>query len=194
MQNGEFDPDMFDNQQQWDDLREEAAGIILGQVLPAYTELVDFLRDDYGPNLRPAPGIWSVPNGVALYHACLEMYTSIKGVTAMAVHKKGIDNVERIRKEVAKIGVRLGKEDLAMAELFEYAKAMPDQTFETKEDFLEVDRILVKFSLLSLPKLLNEELTECSMSCDSIEYELHDLQTSWVNCTDDDSSCQVTRA
>src|SRR3546814_16517488 len=57
-------------------LRAEAKAIIASQAVPAYTELLGFLREEYLPNARTNISAFSLPDGPAYYQALLEKFTT----------------------------------------------------------------------------------------------------------------------
>ena len=83
-----------------------------GKVRPAYTKLADFVAKDYAPKGRTDPGLWSLPNGDALYKFDVEQQTTTHKTPA-EIHELGLAEVKRIEGEQAKVAVKLGYKDLA---------------------------------------------------------------------------------
>jgi len=83
-----------------------------GKVRPAYAKLADFIAKDYAPKGRTEPGLWSLPNGDALYKFDVEQQTTTDKTPAQ-IHELGLAEVKRIEGEQAKIATQLGYKDLA---------------------------------------------------------------------------------
>jgi uncharacterized protein (DUF885 family) len=83
-----------------------------GKVRPAYAKLADFVAKDYAPKGRTDPGLWSLPNGDALYKFDVEQQTTTKKTPA-EIHELGLAEVKRIEGEQTKIAIKLGYKDLA---------------------------------------------------------------------------------
>ncbi len=83
-----------------------------GKVRPAYAKLADFVAKDYAPKGRTDPGLWSLPNGDALYKFDVEQQTTTNKTPA-EIHELGLAEVKRIEGEQAKVAVKLGYKDLA---------------------------------------------------------------------------------
>src|SRR5437899_6780087 len=49
---------------------------ILNYVLPAYTKLLKFVREEYLPKSRTHPGVWSIPKGRAMYAYNIRLHST----------------------------------------------------------------------------------------------------------------------
>jgi uncharacterized protein (DUF885 family) len=78
---------------------------IVNYVVPAYTKLLNFVKEEYLPKSRSHPGIWSLPNGRARYAYNIRFYTTTN-LTPGQIHSLGKRELVRISRE---IGVILGK-------------------------------------------------------------------------------------
>src|SRR5207245_5845272 len=78
---------------------------IMNYVVPAYTKLLNYVREEYLPKSRDRPGIWSIPNGRAMYAYYIRLHTTTK-LTPSQILRLGKRELARIGKE---IGVILGK-------------------------------------------------------------------------------------
>jgi len=83
-----------------------------GKVRPAYAKLADFIAKDYAPKGRVEPGLWSLPNGDALYKFDVEQQTTTNK-SPQEIHDIGLAEVKRIEGEMSKVAVKLGYKDLA---------------------------------------------------------------------------------
>jgi uncharacterized protein (DUF885 family) len=81
------------------------------KVRPAYQKLADFIAKDYAPKGRVEPGLWSLPNGEALYKFAIEQQTTTNKSPA-EIHELGLQEVKRIEGEQLKIAQKLGYKDL----------------------------------------------------------------------------------
>jgi uncharacterized protein (DUF885 family) len=69
-------------------------------LIPAETRLRDYLRDAYLPAARPAVGMSAMKGGRKFYAYLIESNTTLP-LTAEAVHATGLEEVARIRRELA---------------------------------------------------------------------------------------------
>ena len=83
-----------------------------GKVRPAYAKLADFVARDYAPKGRTEPGLWSLPNGDALYKFDVEQQTTTDK-SPQQIHDIGLAEVKRIEGEMSKVATKLGYKDLA---------------------------------------------------------------------------------
>ncbi|HXL99374.1 MAG TPA: DUF885 family protein [Rhizomicrobium sp.] len=80
-------------------LRAEAAGVIAASVVPAYRDLLAFLRNDYIPGARTTLAAEALPDGKAYYRAQILEYTTLD-MDPAAIHALGISEVARIHAEM----------------------------------------------------------------------------------------------
>jgi uncharacterized protein (DUF885 family) len=83
-----------------DQLRKEALATIGGAVIPAFKRAADFMRDEYAPKAAVVVGAGALPDGPAYYEAQVRYFTTRDDATADAIHKLGLKEVARIRKEM----------------------------------------------------------------------------------------------
>lgn len=93
-------------------LRASILDAIDHKVRPAFAKLQDFVAKDYAPHGRTEPGIWSLPNGDAIYAFLVEHFTTTKKTPA-DLHELGLSEVARIEAEQIKIAKELGYKSLA---------------------------------------------------------------------------------
>src|SRR6266852_5479247 len=72
---------------------------IMNYVIPAYTKLLKFVREEYLPKSRIRPGIWSIPNGREMYAYNIRLYTTTS-LTPSQIHSLGKRELVRISKEI----------------------------------------------------------------------------------------------
>ncbi len=80
-------------------LRDAARRVIGEQVLPAYRELLAFLRETYVPGARRTTAACDLPDGDAFYAAQIRHYTTLP-LTADQIHARGLQEVARILAEM----------------------------------------------------------------------------------------------
>ena len=80
-------------------LQDEARRVIEAQVLPAYRELLAFLREEYVPGARRTTAACDLPDGDAFYAAQIRQYTTLP-LTADEIHGRGLQEVARILAEM----------------------------------------------------------------------------------------------
>jgi len=72
---------------------------IMNYVVPAYAKLLNFVREEYLPKSRTHPGVWSIPNGRAIYAYDIRLYTTTN-LAPGQIHRLGKRELLRISKEI----------------------------------------------------------------------------------------------
>jgi uncharacterized protein (DUF885 family) len=75
---------------------------ITGSVVPAYTKLLKFVKEEYLPRSRTHPGIWALPNGRAMYAYAIRYHTTTR-LTPSQIHRIGKRELLRINEEIRSI-------------------------------------------------------------------------------------------
>jgi len=88
-------------------LQDEARRVISEQVLPAYGELLTFMREVYVPGARKTTAACDLPDGDAFYAAQIRHYTTLP-LTADAIHERGLREVARILEEMHQVKASAG--------------------------------------------------------------------------------------
>jgi len=88
-------------------LRDEARRVIAAQVLPAYRELLRFMREVYVPGARRTTAACDLPDGEAFYASQIRHYTTLP-LTADEVHERGLREVARIQGEMHEVKASAG--------------------------------------------------------------------------------------
>ncbi len=102
--------------------------------LPAYRELLAFMRDDYLAEPRTSLGISEVPDGRAYYQAAIRHHTTLD-LTPEEIHEQGLQEVRRIRAEMDAVIDQTGFEG-SFAEFLDYLRTDPKFYAETPEELL----------------------------------------------------------
>ena len=123
-------------------LRGEAAELFRRQVEPALRRLHDFLAKSYVPRARESIAASALPDGPAYYARLLRSYTTTD-LTAEQIHRLGLSEVARIRKEMDAVVASTGFKG-SFAEFLEYLRTDPRFFWERPEDMVAGYRDIVK--------------------------------------------------
>lgn len=74
----------------------EYASLIAQQIIPAYTKLADFLKNEYLPKARPTTGLGALKNGDKYYNFLIRWWTTTDK-TPEEIYQTGLAEVKRIR-------------------------------------------------------------------------------------------------
>ncbi len=113
-------------------LKTEYAAALNTEIRPALTRLRDFLKNEYLPVAREGVGLVAMKGGPALYQYLIESNTTLP-MTAEQVHKLGLSEVARIRKQMDTIRIETGYKG-TLAQFFVYFREDPKFTFRSKDD------------------------------------------------------------
>ncbi|GAA4350005.1 DUF885 family protein [Kangiella taiwanensis] len=116
-------------------LTKEYVNTIKTMVVPMYTRMHDFIKDEYIPAARDTAGMVALPNGKEWYAFKVKQTTSTD-LTPDQIHQIGLDEVARIHSEMQGVMDEVGFEG-SLQEFFEFTKNDPQFIFETKEDMLQ---------------------------------------------------------
>ena len=131
-------------------IRTEMIAAVDDVVRPAYRRFTAFVKQDFAPHGRNEPGLWSLPNGAALYRYAVEEQTTTTQ-TPEHIHQVGLAEVARIEAEMVVIAKAQGYADLAS---FRAAlKADPRLHASSREDVLARYRSFIDGMKPELPKL-----------------------------------------
>ena len=90
--------------------RERVREVVRDVVYPADAEFLRVLRDEYLPVTREDPGLWSAPNGEALYRTQIRAWTTLD-IDPAEVHRIGLEAVASIQDEQRAISRAAGLGD-----------------------------------------------------------------------------------
>ncbi len=115
-------------------LRTAYRSLIQQQLMPAYTALRDFVRDEYLPRSRDSVGLDALPDGDAWYAYNVRRITTTD-LTPAEIHKIGLDEVHRIHAEMRKVMTGLGfKGDLQA--FFKFLSTDPQFKWSSEAELL----------------------------------------------------------
>ncbi|MDF3983632.1 DUF885 family protein [Luteibacter sp. PPL201] len=80
-------------------LRKEALAIIDAKVIPAYTKLLAFMRDDYAPKARTSLAAVDLPDGEAYYRVKIREFTTLDLPPAQ-IHALGLKEMANIHQQM----------------------------------------------------------------------------------------------
>lgn len=117
-----------------DALRTEARTIIREQVVPAYSTLLTFMRQEYLPKARTALAATTLPDGEAFYQSQIEKFTTLT-LTAAEIHEQGKAEVARIRAEMEVVKAKSGFRG-SMPAFFRFLRTDPQFYARTPRELL----------------------------------------------------------
>lgn len=120
------------------------------QVRPAYNKLAEFIAKDYAPHGRTDYGVWSLPNGDALYRFDISQETTTT-MDPEAIHELGLKEVARIEGEELAIAQKLGFSDLKSFRAS--ANSDPKLVPKSRQDILDKYRYYIGEMQPRLPQL-----------------------------------------
>ncbi len=115
-------------------LRNECVAAIRQQVIPAYAKLLDFFRNQYMKKARKTLAAEVMPNGASWYRQQIREYTTLD-LTAEQIHKIGLDEVDRIHKEMLET-MKEAKFDGSFTEFLAFLRTDPQFYAKTPEELL----------------------------------------------------------
>ena len=88
-------------------LQREGKVVIAEVIVPAYSDLLRFMREDYLPKTRRTLGAEAMPDGKAFYAQQIRQYTTLD-LSAEDIHRTGLAEVARIEGEMRKVMAEVG--------------------------------------------------------------------------------------
>lgn len=126
-------PEGFTQQQQ-NELTAQYQALISERLVPAYQQMVNFLRDEYIPNSRLTMGYSDLPNGQAWYQYEIKKHTTLD-LTADEIHQIGLNEVSRILGEMKQVKDTVGFEG-DLAAFFEHLRTSDEFYYDTPEQLI----------------------------------------------------------
>ena len=141
----------FFNKGEKEDLINRATLLIKSQIIPAYVDLNNFLKNTYLPNSRSSIGLNGVPGGDKWYEYAARYHTTTD-LTPDEIHDIGLKEVLRIRKEMEQIITDL-EWDGDFKSFLNYLRTSPRFYYDNPEDLLNAYLIMAKSIDPLLPKI-----------------------------------------
>jgi uncharacterized protein (DUF885 family) len=126
---------------------------IADTLVPAYTRMRDFLRDEYLPAARDTVGLSALPDGAAWYAYRVSSQTTTD-LSPEEIHQFGLDEVARILAEMNAVREQVGFEGDLPA-FFRHLQEDPKFYFSTEEEALQAYRDVQQRINPLLPKLFD---------------------------------------
>jgi uncharacterized protein (DUF885 family) len=120
------------------------------EVRPAYRKLGEYIAKDYAPYGRTDPGLWSLPNGDALYRFAVEQQTTTR-MDPQQIHDLGLKEVARIHEAMLAIAKQQGFADRKSFDAS--LKTNPKLIPTSREDILNTYRGYIAGMQPELPQL-----------------------------------------
>ena len=133
-----------------DSLREAAKEVILKSVIPSFMKVKSFFEATYYPNTRIAIGVSESPNGKEYYQSLIDFYTTLE-MTPESIHKKGLEEVARIKKQMEAI-IQEVKFKGSFSEFLRYLRTNPKFYAKTPDELLAHARNIAKKLDEQLPR------------------------------------------
>ena len=133
-----------------DSLREAAKEVILKSVIPSFMKVKSFFEDTYYPNTRTAIGVSTSPNGKEYYQSRIDFYTTLE-MTPESIHKKGLEEVARIKKQMEAI-IQEVKFKGSFSKFLRYLRTDPKFYAKTPDELLAYARNIAKKLDEQLPR------------------------------------------
>lgn len=123
------------------------------EVRPAFASFAQFVKMDYVPHGREHEGIWSLPNGDALYRYAIRVQTT-SPMAPEDIHQLGLQQVSKIEGQMTDIAHKLGFADLAA--LRASVAHDPKLYAKSREEILEKYRGYIAQMWPALPRIFNK--------------------------------------
>jgi prolyl oligopeptidase len=134
-----------------EDLIIRATELIRVDIIPAYVELNNFLKNIYLPNSRESIGLSDIPDGAAWYEYAARYHTTTN-LTPDEIHNIGLKEVKRIRDEMEQIINNL-QWDGDFKSFLNYLRTSPRFYYDNPDDLLNAYLIMAKSIDPLLPKI-----------------------------------------
>ena len=117
------------------ELQNSAKEIISKEIVPSYKELYTFFINDYLPESRGTFGIYDLPLGKEHYKILAKQFTTTD-LSPEEIHQLGLQEVERIRKEMNLVMKEVSFEG-SFKEFLNFLREDSQFYYNNKEDLLE---------------------------------------------------------
>jgi uncharacterized protein (DUF885 family) len=129
--------------------RERVRDVVREVVYPADAAFLDTLRGEYRHASREEPGIWSAPNGEAIYRTAIRSWTTLE-MDPEVIHQIGLDELASIDEERRAIARAAGFGDVAAYR--GSLESAPGNTPSTKEELVERAREDIDRAMAAAPR------------------------------------------
>ena len=130
--------------------REQIRDVVRDVVYPADAAFLEALQGDYRHASREEPGIWSAPNGEAIYRTAIRSWTTLE-MDPEEIHRIGLEELESIEDERRAIARAAGFGD-DMAAYRASLGTMPGNTPATKDELVQRAREDIDRAMAEAPR------------------------------------------
>ena len=116
-------------------IRAQATATLEKSVIPAYRKLDRYFNDQYLPATRDSVGLSALPNGKAWYEHLARTFTTTR-MTPDEIHRLGLDEVKRIRDEMAEVIGEVGF-DGSFQDFLVFLRTDPQFYYDNPDDLYE---------------------------------------------------------
>lgn len=138
--------------QETEKLRADYLAAIRGTMIPAYSRLYAFIKDEYLPHCRETAGVGALPGGKE-YYAYWVRYWTTTDRSPEDIHQLGLSEVARIRGEMEKVKSAVGFKGSLPEFVAFVAKDPGFAPFTSDDQVLDAYRKIEARITPSLPKL-----------------------------------------
>lgn len=129
-------------------LQAQARAVIAERAVPAYSNLLAFIRNEYLVKARTTTGASTLPDGNAYYQAMIEKFTTLK-LTPQQIHQIGLGEVARIKAEILVTMEQTGFKG-TLPEFMLFLRTDPQFYAKTPRELLATAAYIVKKADLKL--------------------------------------------
>ncbi len=123
-------------------LREQGRKAVLEKVVPAYSELLTFMREQYLTRARTTTGASDLPNGREFYKTQIREFVT-RDMTAKQVHDIGLAEVARINAEMKQVMAKSGFKG-SFEEFLQFLRTDPQFYAKTPQELLSYTAWIAK--------------------------------------------------
>lgn len=173
-------------------LRDAGRKAVLEQAVPAYRELLTYIRGTYMPNARETLAASALPDGKAFYRSQVREYVT-RDMDPREIHAIGLREVDRITKEMHEVMARAGFKG-TLPEFIEFLRTDPQFYAKTPRELLAHTAWIAKridgqlghvigtlprfrFTILPVPDDIAPTYTAGRGGLESCLFNTHDLRS-----------------
>ncbi|WP_025821715.1 DUF885 domain-containing protein [Shewanella marina] len=147
-------------------LTEQYKQMISQRLLPALSQLSQFIEQDYLPKARATDGWWGLPNGKLWYQHLANSHTTTQ-MPVEQIHQLGLEEVARILSEMDNVRQQVGFEGDLQA-FFTELSSNPNYFFKDKQDLID--------GYSSIKTTINQKLPEYFNVQPKADYEVRAVE------------------
>jgi uncharacterized protein (DUF885 family) len=130
--------------------RDSVVAVLRDGVYPALARYRDYLEKEYLPRARAETAVSAMPHGAECYRARVRSYTTLD-LEPEAIHRTGLEQMERLETEAKPIAQRLyGTDDLPA--VWRRLREDPAMKFGSREEVLDTAKAALARARAALPR------------------------------------------